>query len=128
MNENLKPDHRLTRRDALRLGLVSAAGLVLANNVQLRAVTSSATAPVSAPTKGKAKAVIQVRLWGGPSHIDTFDPKPEAGYDYCGTLTHPIETNVSGIRIGESLPLLAKQADKYSLIRSMTHGIFAHET
>jgi hypothetical protein len=67
-------------------------------------------------------------MWGGPSHLDTFDPKPAAGYDYCGPLDKPIPTNVDGIVIGELLPLLAKQADKYSIIRSMTHGINAHET
>jgi hypothetical protein len=60
--------------------------------------------------------------------LDIFDPKPEAGYDYCGPLKSPIETNVSGIRIGELLPQLAKQADKYSIIRSMTHGNNGHET
>jgi hypothetical protein len=76
----------------------------------------------------RAKAVIQIWLWGGPSHLDTFDPKPEAGNDYTGPLATPIETNVSGIRIGELLPLLARQADKYSLIRSMTHDTNAHET
>ena len=64
-------------------------------------------------------------MWGGPSHLDTFDPKPAAGYDYCGPLNKPIQTNVDGIIIGELLPLLAKQADKYSIIRSMTHGINA---
>ena len=61
-------------------------------------------------------------MWGGPPHTDIFDPKPEAGNDYCGPLNAPIATNVRGIRIGELMPLLAKQADKYSLIRSMTHG------
>src|SRR3954471_5991121 len=76
----------------------------------------------------KAKSVIQIWMWGGPAHLDTFDPKPDAGNDYCGPLKTPIETNVSGIRISELLPLLAKQADKYSLIRSMTHGVNAHET
>jgi len=76
----------------------------------------------------KAKSVIQIWMWGGPSHIDTFDPKPEAGPDYCGPLDKAIETNVDGIRIGQSLPLLAKHADKYSIIRSMTHGINSHET
>jgi hypothetical protein len=76
----------------------------------------------------KAKAVIQIWMWGGPSHLDTFDPKPDAGYDYCGPLNKPIATNVDGIRIGELLPLLAQQADKYSIIRSMTHGINSHET
>jgi hypothetical protein len=67
-------------------------------------------------------------MWGGPSHLDTFDPKPEAGYDYCGPLGKPIRTNVDGIMIGELLPSLAAQANKYSIIRSMTHGVNAHET
>ena len=79
-------------------------------------------------TTNKAKAVIQIWMWGGPSHTDIFDPKPDAGYDYCGALKSPIETNVSGIRICELLPLLAKQADKYSILRTMTHGINGHET
>jgi hypothetical protein len=76
----------------------------------------------------KAKSVIQIWMWGGPTHLDIFDPKPEAGYDYCGPLDKPIATNVDGIRIGELLPELAKQADKFSIIRSMTHGVNAHET
>ena len=82
----------------------------------------------AAPEGGAAKSVIQIWLWGGPAHIDTFDPKPEAGRDYCGALNETLETNVSGIRIGQLLPQLAKQADKYSLIRSMTHGNNGHET
>src|SRR5947207_2525675 len=85
-------------------------------------------AALQSGTTAKAKSVIQIWMWGGPAHLDTFDPKPEAGNDYCGPLKTPIETNVSGIRISELLPLLAKQADKYSLIRSMTHGVNAHET
>jgi hypothetical protein len=72
--------------------------------------------------------VIQIWMWGGPSHLDTFDPKPGAGYDYCGPLDTPIATNVDGVVIGQLLPQLATQADKYSIIRSMTHGINAHET
>ena len=75
-----------------------------------------------------AKSVIQIWMWGGPSHLATFDTKPDAGNDYCGPLNHPIATNVPGITICELLPLLAKQADKYSIIRSMPHGINAHET
>lgn len=77
---------------------------------------------------GKAKSVIQIWLWGGPCDIDTFDPKPEAGRDFTGALDQTLETNVSGIRIGQLLPQLAKNADKYSLIRSMTHGNNGHET
>jgi hypothetical protein len=80
------------------------------------------------PRPAKAKSVIQIWLSGGPSHVDSFDPKPEAGNDYCGPLNNPIATNVDGMRIGELLPMLAKQADKYSLIRSMTHGDNGHET
>jgi hypothetical protein len=80
------------------------------------------------PKPAKAKSVIQIWLSGGPSHVDSFDPKPEAGNDYCGPLNNPLATNVDGMRIGELLPMLAKQADKYSLIRSMTHGDNGHET
>ncbi|MCX5641873.1 MAG: DUF1501 domain-containing protein, partial [Candidatus Omnitrophica bacterium] len=86
-------------------------------------------AGAQADTKpAQAKSVIQIWIWGGLSQLDTFDPKPAAGYDYCGPLNKPIATNVAGIQIGEKLPLLAQQADKYSIIRSMTHGINSHET
>ena len=77
---------------------------------------------------GKAKAVIEIWMWGGPAHTDTFDPKPQAGPAYTGPYTGSIETKVPGISLGTRLPLLAKQADKYSIIRSMTHGINGHET
>lgn len=76
----------------------------------------------------QAKSVILIYLDGGPSQTDTFDPKPEAGRDIVGQLKGVSKTNVPGIELGEKFPLLAKQADKFSLIRSMTHGIFAHET
>jgi hypothetical protein len=82
----------------------------------------------AAAPPARAKAVIQIWMWGGACHLDTFDPKPEAGEDYCGPFKNPIATNVPGVRICELLPELAKQADKYSIIRSMTHGVNAHET
>jgi len=78
--------------------------------------------------RGPAKAVIQVWLWGGACHIDTFDPKPNAGYDYCGPLSKPIPTALDGIFLSELLPKLAGEAQRYSLIRSLTHGSNAHET
>ena len=112
---------QFSRRDLLRL--MGAAGLALPLRADL-----PATPPGAAGRPAKAKAVIQIWMWGGPAHLDTFDPKPAAGYDYCGPFNKPIATNVAGVEINELLPLLAKQADKYSLIRSMTHGIFAHET
>ncbi|MBO5874973.1 MAG: DUF1501 domain-containing protein [Alistipes sp.] len=76
----------------------------------------------------RAKSVILVYLDGGPAQTDTFDPKPEAGRNIYGNYKGVIKTNVEGIEIGEKLPLLATMADKYSLIRTMTHGSNAHET
>lgn len=112
----------MSRREAVHRALFGAAGLVLGHHLNLRAL---AAVPAAAP---RAKAVIQIWMWGGPPHLDTFDPKPEAGPDYCGPLAQPIATNVDGLRICELLPLLAKQADKYAVIRSMTHGVNGHET
>jgi hypothetical protein len=113
----------ISRREAIRRVGLGAAGLWLGNNFALR--TWAAT-PAS-KTTGPAKSVIQIWMWGGPTHLDTFDPKPEAGNDYAGPLK-AIETNVSGIRICELMPVLGKQADKYSILRGMTHGNNGHET
>jgi len=110
----------ISRRDALRYAAAGAAGLALTDGFGVRAW--------AAPREAKAKSVIQIWMWGGPCHLDTFDPKPDAGYDYCGPLNKVISTNADGIQISDQLPLLAKQADKYSIIRSMTHGINGHET
>jgi hypothetical protein len=110
----------LSRRDVIRTGIVGGTGLLLADRLGARGWAASPGA--------KAKAVIQIWMWGGPCHIDTFDPKPAAGSDYTGPLDKPIPTNVDGLQIGELLPLLARQADKYSVIRSMTHGNNAHES
>lgn len=76
----------------------------------------------------KAKSVILIYLDGGPAQTDTFDPKPSQGRNYYGSYKGVCKTNVEGIEIGEKLPLLATMADKYSLIRSLTHGSNAHET
>jgi len=123
----------ITRREALKSILLSAAGLALLDPWKvLSAAPATHRVPQGprAPRKAaaQAKSVIQIWMWGGPCHIDTFDPKPDAGRDYCGPLNTAIPTNVEDITINGSLPLLAKQADKYSIIRSMTHGVNAHET
>jgi hypothetical protein len=109
----------MTRRNILTQGLCGAGGLLLGSRLQ--------AAPVP-PVNVKAKSVIQIFLWGGMSHNDTWDPKPDAGRDYLGDFPGVLSTNVDGIQIGELFPQLAQQADKYSLIRSMTHGINGHET
>lgn len=114
----------LSRRAALGRGLLGGLGLLLGNHVTAHGAIST---PAARP-KAKARSVIQVWLWGGACHIDTFDPKPDAGNDFTGPLKTAIPTNVDGMRINELLAQLAKQADKYSLIRGMTHGNFGHET
>ena len=112
---------RMSRRTFVRAGTLGMAGLTLADWLQRKALGGVSKEP-------KAKAVIQIWLAGGPTHLDTFDPKPGAGAAYCGPYKNPIPTNVPGIKICETLPLLAKQADKYSIIRSITHGDNGHET
>ena len=116
----------IDRREFLRGSAGVAAGMLLPTAAG-RALAAAAPAAAKAAT-AKARAVIQIWLWGGPSQLETFDPKPEAGADYCGPLDKPIATNVDGIRICQLLPRLAQLADKYSIIRSMTHGVNGHET
>ena len=123
-----RPSAAISRRQALRRGVAGGAGLLLADRLSWPALAAIASPAARPKPAHKAKSVIQIWLGGGPSHLDTFDPKPEAGNDYCGPLNNPIATNVPGIKIGELLPELAKHADKYSLIRSMTHGNNSHET
>ena len=117
----------ISRRDFLGAGALGAAGIALAGGMPWQvAAADSPIAPVAA--KARAKSIIQVWLWGGPSHLDTFDPKPAAGRDYCGPYTKAIPTNVAGIELCQMLPQLAKIADKYALLRGMTHNNNGHET
>jgi hypothetical protein len=104
------------RRDFLRVGAASLIGLSMGDWFRLRAAPSP------------ARSVIQLWMAGGPTQTDTFDPKPNAGEDFTGPLRGSVPTNVPGIQIGTLLPLLAKQADKYTIIRSMTHNNNGHET
>ncbi len=118
-----------TRRELLRAsGAAGAACCLSAGSAATLRAEMTPSAPLPRKRPATAKSVIQIWMWGGPCHLDTFDPKPEAGSDYTGPLDKPIATNVDGIRICELLPMLAKQADKYAIIRGMTHGINAHET
>ena len=118
----------ISRREAIRSGLLAGTGLVIGSLPSAHGARTTQEARHGAKPEAKAKSVIQVWLWGGAAHTDTFDPKPDAGSDYTGPLRSSIATNVDGVRIGELLTELAQQADKYSLIRSMTHGINGHET
>lgn len=113
----------IPRRTLLQSGIACSAGMFVGGGLP-----QSAPAATDAGKRTQATSVIQIWMWGGPAHLDTFDPKPQAGYDYCGPLDKPIASNIPGIHVGQLLPVLAQQADKYSIIRGMTHGVNAHET
>ena len=118
-----------SRREFLRVGGAGVLGISLADILRLQARAD--TAPDSAKKKngwGKAKSVILVFLQGGPSHIDIWDPKPDAPSNIRGEFKQ-IRTNVPGIWLSEVMPLLAKQMDKATLIRSVSYtpaGLFNH--
>lgn len=113
----------MNRRDFLKMtALCGVFGAVDRLTGGLLAAETAAPA-----VRQAAKSVIEIWVWGGPSHLETFDPKPGAGKEYNGG-HGDIPTNVPGIRISEYLPKLAQQADKYSIIRSMNHGTNGHET
>lgn len=109
-----------TRRHLLQSGLIATTGFLLTNQL--------GKCEDNKPQLRRAQSVIQIWLGGGPSHIDTFDPKPDAGSNYCGPLSQPIATADRSVFISELMPLLAKQFNNYSIIRSMTHGNNGHET
>jgi hypothetical protein len=105
-----------TRREVLRVGGLSALGLV--GPGLLDAATSGTTAGPAG--FGRARACLLVYLFGGPSHIDTWDMKPDAPSQFRGEF-RPIATNAPGVVICEHMPRLARQADKFCLIRGMNH-------
>jgi hypothetical protein len=112
----------ISRREALRVGGLTALGVSLPDVLRLQAEASERA----------GKDVNCVLLWmlGGPSHIDMYDLKPLAPAEIRGEL-NPIPTNLPGLELGELMPNMAKCADKFSLIRSMhsyspTHGMGDH--
>lgn len=115
----------LTRRELVKVGTCSFLGLGLTEFLALKA---GAQAPTKPKSKGAERDVSVILLWmaGGPSHVDTFDPKPDAPMSIRGPF-EAIPTKVDGIRLSEHLPRLAKVQDRFSIIRSLTHGDGAHE-
>src|SRR5262249_10656557 len=108
----------LPRRAFLRTGLTGLSALGLSDLLRLQARAGPGR-PAGGPS------MIVVWLWGGPSHLETFDPKPEAPAEYRGAQA-AIAPNVPGIRITDRLPLLARIADKFCLIRSVSHDSPGH--
>src|SRR5436190_20373282 len=109
----------MTRRDWLKVGGLSLGALVSGvgpSLSQLLAVESAS------PRRALSKDFSVILFWanGGPSHLDTFDLKPDAPAEIRGPFK-PTRTNVPGMDINEHLPTLAKMADKFTLVRSLHH-------
>lgn len=105
-----------TRRDFMRIGALAMGGITLPEVFARRAAAGNARAETS---------VILFWMWGGPSQLETYDLKPNAPSDYRGPF-RPISTNVAGVDLCELMPLQAKIADKFSIVRSLHHEMSAH--
>src|SRR4029453_14708490 len=107
----------VSRRSFLKLGAMTVGSLTLADLFRAEAL---------AGVGSSNKAIINVHLSGGPSHQDMFDLKPDAPAEFRGEF-NPIATNVPGIEICEHLPRLAQCADKFALLRGVSHSLAAPE-
>ena len=113
---NIPTFSRMHRRQFLKVGALGA-GLTLSQYLRLTHAGAADTTTT--------RSAILVFLKGGPSHLDTFDPKPDAPAEYRGEF-NPIKTNVPGVEICEHLPKLARCADQYALVRGITHNLADH--
>jgi hypothetical protein len=107
----------ISRREVLRVGGLAFTGLMWSDLLRGRAAASTQK---PAATFGKAKACILIFNYGGPSHLDTWDLKPDAPAEVRGEFK-PIPTSAPGVSISEHLPRLAKLAHRYTILRSVTH-------
>ncbi len=120
---DFRQQQRLGRRALLEAGTLSLAGLAV--SAALSGGRAQAAESSQGSGFGRAKRCIFLFMWGGPSHLDTWDLKPEAPAEVRGEF-QPIATSVTGIQISEHFPLLARQAEKYAIVRSVTHDDPAH--
>jgi hypothetical protein len=108
----------IPRRDFIQAGALGALGLTLGSYLRL--------AHAGEVRAAKAQSAIFIYLGGGPTHMDSFDMKPEAPAEYRGEFK-PIPTRIPGVQICEHLPELAKCADKFAIVRGITHSLAGHE-
>ncbi len=108
----------MKRRDFLQIGALGAGAFSLSSFLRLASAGQVDAA-------AKAKSAIFINLPGGPSHMDTFDLKPNSSDEYRGEFS-PIQTKIPGIEICEHLPLLASQMDKFVILRGVSHTLAAH--
>src|SRR3954447_8740552 len=108
----------VTRRSFLQAGVLGLGGLALPELLRLRAEGAAAGA-------ARGRSVILFWLSGGPGHMETWDPKPDAVAQFRGPFG-AIRTRVPGIQLGELLPEQARVMDKLALLRSVSHGSGDH--
>ncbi len=108
----------VNRRDFIRVGALSASSLTLASYLKM--------SEAGQVKDGHATSGIFIDLSGGPSHLDTFDPKPDAPEGIRGDFK-TIPTSVAGVHISEQLPKMAKCFDKYAILRGVSHTLAAHK-
>lgn len=119
MQPTIRPLGAMGRRECLRAGVLGATGLAMGDLFRRRQAAASQGA------KSSDTAVIFVWLPGGPPHLDMYDMKPEAPSEIRGEF-RPIGTNVPGMEVCELLPLHARVADKFTIVRSIAHTFADH--
>jgi hypothetical protein len=115
----------LCRREMLRAGGLSLLGLSAGDLLRQEAARAASSPSPADPSFGKAKACILLYLYGAPSQLETYDPKPRAPVEIRGQF-QPIDTAVPGLQICEHLPQLARVLDRATVVRSMTHPYNIH--
>ncbi len=111
----------LSRRDLLKVGALGWLGLPLPELLRVQETKAAAS------SRPKADACILLFLWGAPSQFETFDPKPDAPSGIRGEFG-VIRTNVPGTVVGEHIPLLARRADRYAIVRTCTQSSTHHQS
>ncbi|WP_437225188.1 DUF1501 domain-containing protein [Planctomicrobium sp. SH661] len=124
-SSSCSPTHfkQLSRRGFLQIGMLAGTSLTLPH---LLARQARAELKDYANFEGTAKSIIHIFLPGGIAQQESFDPKPYAPLEYRGEM-QSIETNLTGVRFGQTFPQMAQIANKICVINSMTHGEAAHE-
>src|SRR5437016_12692616 len=108
-----------TRRDFLKVGALGLGGLMLPDLLRARALAASAGKPT------KNSSVVWLWLGGGPTHVETFDPKMTAPVEFRSAVG-AVQTNVNGIELGGVFPKMARVADKMAFVRSFAHRNSGH--
>jgi hypothetical protein len=108
-----------SRRDFLKVGALGITGLALPDLLRARAAAAEAGTPT------RNTSVVWLWLGGGPTHVETFDPKMSAPAEFRSTVG-AMQTNVPGIELGGVFPRMARVADKMAFVRSFAHGNSGH--